>query len=369
MSSPTPTPTPCVTFTDQQIADRYGFPDNLGEGTTVGILAWGNVGDIGVDTDQVIAKIQKTHPSYNPNYQFTYIGGQSNNNSTGGELSMDCIIMGTYVPSASAINIYIATWDTIPAAIQKAADDGCWVTTCSFAVRPLDTPSKTQALMHEIDDALKNAVATGMTACFASGDSGAGSGKDGVDDVAWPAGSASALAVGGTFVPQATDIESVWWNYPKPGGNAHRSWWGSGGGVSTFEPIPGYQTALTPTQPWSPEHAGRGVPDVACMAQGNSGWVGTSCACPTFASLLARIGSDLGQKLGDVHDAIYNMPSTSGAFTSITTGDNVPPTGQKSAGNGYQAASGWDMCTGWGTPNGAALKALLSQSLGLSDKP
>jgi len=57
---------------------------------------------------------------------------------------------------------------------------------------------------------------------------------------------------------------------------------------------------------------------------------------------------------------------TAGAFTAI--GNN-----RSTAANGYNAAQGYDLCTGWGSPNGTALLSQLvswlgSQSQGRSQK-
>ena len=43
-----------------------------------------------------------------------------------------------------------------------------------------------------------------------------------------------------------------------------------------------------------------------------------------------------------------------GAFNDVTTGTN-----NAGFGDGFTAAKGWDPATGWGTPNYAAMEALL----------
>jgi kumamolisin len=64
--------------------------------------------------------------------------------------------------------------------------------------------------------------------------------------------------------------------------------------------------------------------------------------------LVARLNQQLGKSLGLANAALYG---TSGnGFRDITQGNNGT----------YQAGTGWDACTGWGSPNGAALLGVLS---------
>jgi len=75
---------------------------------------------------------------------------------------------------------------------------------------------------------------------------------------------------------------------------------------------------------------------------------GTSAVAPLWAALIARCNQRLGRPLGDVHAALYQIGTR--AFRDITQGNN----------GAYQAATGWDPCTGFGTPNGEALLAALA---------
>ncbi len=49
----TPTRTLIVKFGHDDIPKRCDFSDNLGQGTTIGVLTWGKVGEIGVDVANV----------------------------------------------------------------------------------------------------------------------------------------------------------------------------------------------------------------------------------------------------------------------------------------------------------------------------
>jgi kumamolisin len=75
---------------------------------------------------------------------------------------------------------------------------------------------------------------------------------------------------------------------------------------------------------------------------------GTSAVAPLWAALIARCNQQLGRPLGDVHAALYRIGTR--AFRDITEGNN----------GAYQAAVGWDPCTGLGSPDGQALLAALT---------
>jgi kumamolisin len=105
--------------------------------------------------------------------------------------------------------------------------------------------------------------------------------------------------------------------------------------------------------------AGRGVPDVSGNADPLTGYQvlvdgevqvigGTSAVAPLWAALIARCNQKLGEPLGDVHAALYQIGER--AFRDITQGNNGT----------YKAAAGWDPCTGLGSPNGGALLAALA---------
>jgi kumamolisin len=67
-----------------------------------------------------------------------------------------------------------------------------------------------------------------------------------------------------------------------------------------------------------------------------------------WAGLLARINQALGKNVGYLNPLLYTDPAES-TFRDITAGSN----------GDYSAGSGWDACTGWGTPDGTRLLAAL----------
>ncbi|MFL5864205.1 MAG: hypothetical protein ACJ780_26120 [Solirubrobacteraceae bacterium] len=163
-----------------------------------------------------------------------------------------------------------------------------------------------------------------------------------------------ALGCGGTALQAVgTAIESeMVWNDPGHGA--------TGGGVSRQFALPDYQaTAQVPVNV-DTRAAGRGVPDVCGDADPQTGYRirvdgaeqtigGTSAVAPLWAGLIARLNERLGAPLGFAQPVLYPLVGTS-SFHDVTTGSN----------GAYDAAPGWDACTGLGSPDGAALAAALT---------
>jgi kumamolisin len=117
---------------------------------------------------------------------------------------------------------------------------------------------------------------------------------------------------------------------------------------------------------------GRGLPDVAGDADPGTGYQvgvdgtdtvvgGTSAVAPLWAGLIADINSALKTPVGYLNPTLYQqIAAKAGTFRDITSGNN----------GSYKAVSGWDACTGWGSPNGAAiLQALAGTSAGQTSAP
>jgi kumamolisin len=209
--------------------------------------------------------------------------------------------------------------------------------------------------MTAMDDAFQAAAAMGITVCVASGDNGSSDGvTDGSDHVDFPASSPFALACGGTSLnASGSSISSeVVWN----DGANHGA---SGGGVSSFFALPSWQTGLKAVnnQGQSTALSKRGVPDVAGNADPQTGYDvridgtntvigGTSAVAPLWAALIARLNQVSGKPAGYVNPSLYQNPQ---ALRDITRGNN----------GDFDAAAGWDACTGLGSPNGAALAKVI----------
>jgi kumamolisin len=133
----------------------------------------------------------------------------------------------------------------------------------------------------------------------------------------------------------------------------------SGGGVSGFFASPPWQAGLrvvkdNKTSPLTM----RGVPDVSGDADPDTGYDvridgtdtvigGTSAVAPLWAGLIARINAAKGSPVGLVNPLLYGAAT---AMHNITQGDN----------GDFDAAVGWDACTGLGSPNGVQVAAALA---------
>ena len=199
-------------------------------------------------------------------------------------------------------------------------------------------------------------AAQNMTHYAASGDNGAYTcGENHPPAVDFTAAIPVVTGVGGTSVLLAANSgyyrELAW-------GNALTRA-GGGGGTSQIYARPAYQDEVT----GAPPSKGRLVPDVAALADSNTGWSiivggsshqigGTSAAAPFWAGITALINQDLRRhglgRVGFANPALYWIAERQDrfhAFHDITAGDNLL----------YQARSGWDRATGLGTPDVAAL--------------
>lgn len=76
---------------------------------------------------------------------------------------------------------------------------------------------------------------------------------------------------------------------------------------------------------------------------------GTSAVAPLWAGLLARLNQGLPKPVGLLNPLLYGSLAGRTGLQDITVGTN----------GAYPAAPGWDACTGWGSPDGAALLAAL----------
>ncbi len=144
------------------------------------------------------------------------------------------------------------------------------------------------------------------------------------------------------------------------------AWSDSGGGISPDDfKIPSWQTA-TAAGCSSCSQKYRNGPDVAANANftfyvcaDQSGctanyWGGTSFAAPMWAGYLALVNeqavTNTAETLGFINPSLYTIGLSSGYdsdFHDVTSGC------QESG--GFCATTGYDLVTGWGSPNGSAL--------------
>ena len=189
----------------------------------------------------------------------------------------------------------------------------------------------------------------GVTVFAAAGDHGsADSVSDGLAHTDYPASDPNVVGCGGTrLIANGATIQSeVVWN-------------ATGGGVSDRFPLPNWQSLAAVPPSANPGHQmGRGVPDVAgnadpdtgyrCVIKNGQNWTlgGTSAVAPLWAGLIALANSVAGRPVGFITPTLYRHGA---AFRDITSGNN----------GAYQAGSGWDACTGLGSPDGVQVEQVL----------
>ncbi|MGA9474389.1 MAG: hypothetical protein WBV36_18120, partial [Terriglobales bacterium] len=190
--------------------------------------------------------------------------------------------------------------------------------------------------------------AQGQSFFQATGDSGAYRGS-----APWPANSAFVTGVGGTDL-ETQSAAGPW--------KSETAWADGGGGWGTNVTIPSWQEGILASCS-ACSKTDRNVPDVSANANftfyvcaDQSGcteneYGGTSFAAPMWAGYLAlanqQAASTGAAAPGFINPAVYTIGLGSGygtSFHDITSGSN-----------GFSATTGYDLATGWGSPNGAGL--------------
>ncbi|GGC66572.1 S53 family peptidase [Undibacterium terreum] len=338
-------------FTPPELAKLYNFPPGLdGKGQCIGIIELGG-GTRPADIKTYFSSLGLA----TPNVKVISVDHAKNrpttSDSADGEVMLDIEVAGAVAPKAT-IAVYFAPntdrgfLDAITTAVHDKVNKPSVI---SISWGSAEVHWTAQA-MASFEQAFADAAAMGVTICAAAGDNGSTDGEtDGSQNVDFPASAPHALGCGGTkLVVSATGAltETVW-------NEAADS--ATGGGFSTHFPVPSYQTALGKAL------TGRGVPDVAGDADPTSGYAvrvdgknlvigGTSAVAPLWAGLIALFNQKLGHPVGFLNPLLYGSLKGKGVTRDITQGNN----------GAQKAATGWDACTGWGTPDGLKLLQALS---------
>ena len=208
---------------------------------------------------------------------------------------------------------------------------------------------------------LSQLAAQGQSYFQASGDDGAYTSA-----IPQPADSPYATVVGGTTLstsgPGGSWSSEKAWNWYITGNGTN----GTSGGVSTTVAIPSWQQPVSMANNQGSTTM-RNIPDVAMTGDnvwiiynnGTSGAVGgTSCSAPLWAAFTALINQQAVANghppVGFLNPSLYSIATGtnySSAFHDITTGNNT----NKTSPTKFFAVSGFDLCTGFGTPTGSPL--------------
>ncbi|HGL6720659.1 S53 family peptidase [Burkholderia contaminans] len=312
------------------IYPMFGAPpaDNI----AVGIIAEGNltqpINDLGIFESN-------NHLSATP-VSVINAGAPSADTNGNSEWSLDSQSIVGMSGGVKQLNFYVASsmaWSDMAAAINKAVSDNS-TPVINMSIGGCESFAPTASL----DQVFKLAVAQGQTFSVSTGDTGSVAYGCSGTSVEYPASSPYVVAVGGTSL--YTNADGTY--------DSQTAWSGSGGGASTVERIPSWQSSV----PLLNQQAYRGLPDVAFDADPNSGaqiivggqvqtWGGTSLAAPLFSAVWARrLQSQAPASGGFAAPVLYSSATTDPLqFLDITSGSN----------GAYTAGTGWDFVTGLGS--------------------
>lgn len=349
-----------TSYAPTELATIYDFPaDADGTGETVALLELGGGFDT-ADLDTYFAGLGLTTPAVTA----VSVDGAVNQpggdpNGADAEVLLDIEVVGALAPGARQLVYFAPNTDAgFVDAVSEAGHATPTPTAISISWGMSEDGWTTQA-RSALDSAIADAVALGATVMAASGDDGSTDrASDQSAHVDFPAASPHVLACGGTRLDAdgttgAVRSETVW--------NGGAGAGATGGGVSDAFGLPSWQRGAGVPAPSGA--GGRGVPDVAAVADPQTGYQvrvdgsdlvigGTSAVAPLWAALVARLAQLAGKPLGLLQPTLYAGVSAGAVppgFRDITAGDN----------GAFAAGPGWDACTGLGVPVGTALTAIV----------
>jgi subtilase family serine protease len=270
------------------------------------------------------------------------------------EVILDIMMAGFMAPGASIIVYEGSNWDDV--LNRMATDNLAKQLSCSWMFYPID--ATTEQIFLEM-------ISQGQSFFTAAGDSGAF-----VGGIWPPADDPNVTSVGGTALTTTG-----------PGGAwvSETTWNDGGGGISSTYSIPSYQQSMNMAAIGGSSTM-RNIPDVAMLAAvqiflicNDGQWIsvgGTSAATPLWAGFMALANQQAATNgspwVGFLNPTIYAIGAGSDYDTDlhdITTGSN-----------GFAAGPGFDLASGWGTPEGQPLINDLTSmpgapSFGLSSAP
>ncbi len=348
-------------YTPAEVAKLYNFPTNTGEGQTIALIElgggyrdtdlqtyWKQLGIADVSVTAVGVDSTGNAPSGDPD-------------SADGEVVLDIEVAGAVAPGANLAVYFAPNTDAgfIDAINNAIHDKVRKPSVISISWGSAESEWEPQS-MNAFNSAFHDAALLGISVCVAAGDNGSSDGeRDRRNHVDFPASSPWVIACGGTRLlgSEGQIASETVWNDGTNGG-------ATGGGVSSYFPKPSYQSTVTVPKPSGGSNVtGRGIPDVAGVADPETGYKvlvdgessvvgGTSAVAPLWAALIALCNQELGKNLGWFNPTLYGTVAQHKVLHDITSGTN----------GAFHSAPGWDCCTGLGTPNGTALLNLLNQN-------
>ncbi len=292
----------------------------------------------------------------------------SDGGDNGEECSGDIEMVVSMAPGLDSIYVFETNTGTFNNLLQSMiAHTNVLQFSCSWA---------TDTLRHPTSEVLfKQMVTQGQSFFNASGDAGAFVGA-----VEFPSDSPNVIQVGGTTLTDQRAPTYAWagevvWNWGVNGTGTYSGAGSgaSGGGLSTYYPIPSWQTNIN----WTANGGSktwRNIPDVSANADNcylytdngtkTGGNGGTSFAAPLWAGFLALVNQQAVASgrptVGYINPALYALASTPRyptLFHDVFSGNNVWNRSTRL----FYARSGYDLCTGLGSMNGTNLINALTE--------
>ena len=323
-------------------AAYYGSGSLTGKGQSVGLVEFAgyNIADV----NNYFTKVKQTNA-------VTVTGVSTDGSSLSctkhcddTEQVLDIEVAISMAPGMSQVRVYVSDTSDVSIFNKMATENISKSLSCSWGWSPADPTSD--------DPIFKEFATQGQNLFVASGDSGAY--RNGSRYV-YPADDAYVTSVGGTDLTTSS-AGGPW--------KSETAWSYSGGGISPNNiAIPSYQTtAGVITTANKGSKTLRNSPDVAAEANTDNyicydgtcagGWGGTSFAAPRWAGYLALVNQQSvahgKSTVGFINPTIYPLglgSSYSSDFHDIISGSNGT----------YSAVKGYDLVTGWGSPNGTGL--------------
>jgi len=359
-------------------AAYYGGTALTGAGQTIGIFG------LNFNMSDVVAYFSTIGQTFNPSVVITdSINGYDTScpsSCDDGEPVADIVQSYSMAPGVNAVIEYEASND-VDTFTQMATDNIAKQLSASVGWLPAD-PTSDEPIFMEF-------AAQGQNLFVASDDSGAWSPTN---PAYYPSDDPYITSVGGTQLTTngagGAWLSEVPWGWAPGLSMACGSPGGSGGGYSTNGfAIPSYQQlpgVINATNKGSTSL--RNGPDVSANADCNSWWCangscqgglgGTSLSTPRWAGYMALVNEQAAlanaPSAGFINPTVYAIGTSSSydsQFHDIASGGeynstpctastadyNCLTTGTGAGYEGYDAVTGFDLATGWGSPNGQAL--------------
>jgi len=330
-------------------AAYYGGTALTGAGQTLGLLEYAGYDIADVNTYFKNAKQTLNVPIDGISTDGTSLSCTDNkagNYCDDTEQTLDITQAVSMAPGLTALYVYVGSTDTAILGAMSTHSPLDAQLSCSWGWGPSDPSTD--------DPYFEKFAAQGQNFFTAAGDSGAYTSSS---SYVYPADDAYVTVVGGTDLETAS-AGGAW--------SSETAWADGGGGYYTPDaiPIPSYQQlAGVITTANEGSKTLRNSPDVAAEANFDfyvcadqttctaNYWGGTSFAAPMWAGYMALVNQQAllngNPLLGFINPLIYPLGLGSGYstdFHDITSGSN-----------GYPAVKGYDLATGWGSPNGVGL--------------